>query len=329
MGPDAGVWFRLTDRDRLIVGLLAEHDVATTDQLTDVAFGSVRRAQDRLSRLCAMGVLFRFRFSLAAGGTSPAHYTLGYTGARLVAARRAVAPPRPATWALRVERLAESPRLRHRLGVNGFFTDLAAYARAHPDRVTGPDGIGGLTTWWSERAATGFFWTSHGGRDVRLRPDGYGCWEHHSAGPGAGAGGGVVRFFLEHDNGTEPHADLVGKLATYTDFPTHHFGILAFTVPGARRETNLHRALTRALGRTRPRLPIATMPRDHGHPDGPAGPVWALWHPQPGPVQHRYRLHELPTHGPTVAHHPPLVGQPFSEAAFDPDDTDMVNLTYH
>lgn len=137
------MWFRLTERDRLLVFLLAEHQVLTTDQVAEVAFGSLRRAQDRLVRLRVIDVLARFRFSLAGGGTSPAHYTLGYTGARLVAAHRAVTPPRPATHQQRLERLMESPRLSHLLGVNGFFTALAGYARHHPEEVLGPDGVGG------------------------------------------------------------------------------------------------------------------------------------------------------------------------------------------
>jgi hypothetical protein len=318
--PDSRLWWRLTDRDRLIVSLLAEHQVLTTDQLAAVAFGSVRRAQDRLARLAGMGVLWRFRFSLAAGGTSPAHYALGYVGARLAAAARSAAPPRPAAWQQRLERLAESPQLRHRLGANGVFIDLAGYARTHPDQVAGPDGVGGVTMWWPPERAARFFVAYPGaGEQTVLRPDGYGCWE---------AAGRVVRFFLEYDTGTESHTVLADKLAAYTDVPAARFGILAFTVGSRRREANLHRALRAALGPTGPELVIATMSRDHGHPDGPAGPVWTLWTPdRPSPAgARRHRLAELPQRGPRIAHHDGLAGQPYSQAAFSEADPEVVAL---
>ncbi|RJO70022.1 hypothetical protein D5S18_29615 [Nocardia panacis] len=48
--PDAGPWFRLLDRDRRLLSLLAEHKVLTTDQIASVEFASIRRAQDRLRR---------------------------------------------------------------------------------------------------------------------------------------------------------------------------------------------------------------------------------------------------------------------------------------
>jgi hypothetical protein len=319
--PEAGLWWRLTERDRLIVNLLAEHQVLTTDQLTAVAFGSARRAQDRLARLTGLGVLWRFRFSLAAGGTSPAHYALGYVGARLVAARDLTSPPRPAVWQQRLERLAESPTLKHRIGANQLFVDLAAHARTHPDQIAGPGaagGVGGLTMWWSAERAARFFVAYRSGEDARLRPDGYGCWE---------AGGRAVRFFLEHDTGTESQKVLTDKLTAYTDFPTDRFGLLAFTVHSARREANLHRALRAALGGVYdPGVVVATMPRDHGHPDGPAGPVWALWQPHPTGPARRYRLADLPQRGPRVAHHEGLPGQPFSPAAWGEHDSAMTAL---
>lgn len=65
------MWFRLTERDRLLVFLLAEHQVLTTDQIAQVAFGSLRRAQDRLVRLRVIDVLARFRFSSPGAGPAP------------------------------------------------------------------------------------------------------------------------------------------------------------------------------------------------------------------------------------------------------------------
>jgi hypothetical protein len=53
------VWFRLVERDRWLLALLAEHKVLTTNQIAAVAFDSVRRAQDRLRQLRALGVVLR------------------------------------------------------------------------------------------------------------------------------------------------------------------------------------------------------------------------------------------------------------------------------
>ena len=126
---DPSVWFRLVERDRRLLVLLAEHRVLTTEQIAAVEFTSVRRAQDRLRILRELGMVFAFRDSFAAGGTSPNRHTLGYAGARLIAAQREQAPPTPAGHRLALERLAASPRLGHLLGVNQFFCDLTAYAR--------------------------------------------------------------------------------------------------------------------------------------------------------------------------------------------------------
>ncbi|PXX68528.1 protein involved in plasmid replication-relaxation [Nocardia tenerifensis] len=198
--PDGGPWFRLLDRERRLLSLLAEHKVLTTDQIATLEFASVRRAQDRLRKLREMGMLFAFRESLYGGGTSQTHHALGYSGARLIAAQRAQKPPAPAAYALSLERLACSPTLGHRLGVNGFFCDLAALhhlANANP--------VQGLTQWWSEKQCTDMFWT-HILRDDQLYPDGYGCWEER---------GHIVRFFLEYDNGTESLKTVTSKLTNY------------------------------------------------------------------------------------------------------------------
>ncbi|UGT45365.1 replication-relaxation family protein [Nocardia yamanashiensis] len=136
--PDAGPWFRLLERDRRLLYLLAEHKVLTTDQIAALEFTSARRAQDRLRKLREMGMLFAFRESLYGGGTSQTRHALGYSGARLFAAARAEKPPTPAGHALSLERLACSPILDHRLGVNGFFAALAAYR--NPARHPGTAG---------------------------------------------------------------------------------------------------------------------------------------------------------------------------------------------
>ncbi|MGI5133213.1 replication-relaxation family protein [Pseudonocardia sp. CA-107938] len=47
----------------MLLELLADHRVLTTEQIATVAFGSVRRAQDRLRVLRELGVVFGTRRS--------------------------------------------------------------------------------------------------------------------------------------------------------------------------------------------------------------------------------------------------------------------------
>jgi hypothetical protein len=71
--PDAGLWFRLVDRDRRVLALLAEHKVLTTNQIAAIEFLSVRRAQDRLRHLRELGWCSRSASpTCAAGRASPA-----------------------------------------------------------------------------------------------------------------------------------------------------------------------------------------------------------------------------------------------------------------
>ncbi|MCP2200914.1 Replication-relaxation [Lentzea flava] len=300
--------------------LLAEHKVLTTNQIAAIEFLSVRRAQDRLRQLRELGVVFAFRESYLRGGTSQTRYALGYLGTRLIAAQRAEKPPAPKAYTESLERLALWPKLDHQLGVNDFFCMLAAHRNPARLREAGREGeVDGLTQWWSERRCTEFFWKYlGGGRDTRLRPDGYGCWEEH---------GRTVRFFLEHDTGTESLTKVTGKIDDYAAFPTDAFGVLLFSVHSSRREIALRAALRRALAGGDPGFVIATAARDgdtFGHADGPAGPVWGLWTPQGGDrVPRRYRLVELPRRGPSVEHGASDTDQPLNEAAFDPDDREM------
>jgi hypothetical protein len=277
------VWARLTDRDRRILALVAEHRVLTTEQLTVLAFGSRTRAQHRLQELFGLDVLWRFRFPRAAGGSYPWHYALGYTGARLIAAQKAVRPPRPAEHAQQLERLVESPKLRHQLGVNDFFVSLAAYARRQgwPDANT--FGGSGLDTWRGEAEITAF----HVGT---VRPDGFGAWAEH---------GRLIRFYLEYDTGSETLARVAGKLEDYHAAARRAGGPLTgpvlFTVATTRREAGLRSVLARSLARVEGLVTVATTARDYGHPDGPAGPVWAPLSltRDPGAVR-RVRLADLP-----------------------------------
>jgi hypothetical protein len=64
-------------------------------------------------------------------------------------------PATPAgVFALRLERIAESPTLRHLLGTNQFFVDLAAYALQAGWPNANVYGGNGLDKWRSEREIT-------------------------------------------------------------------------------------------------------------------------------------------------------------------------------
>ncbi|MHB8452951.1 MAG: replication-relaxation family protein, partial [Mycobacteriales bacterium] len=236
---------RLTDRDRYLCRLLAEHRVLTTSQIAELAFGSATTAQHRLVCLHRLGVLARFRRYRPAG-SEPWHYALGLVGAQLVAAETGVTAPSPAALRSRTLALAGSGHLDHLVGVNAFFTSLAGYARR-------TSGTAALEAWWSERRTAGEY-------GEFVRPDGYGVWTES---------GRRVAFFLEHDTGSEPLARVVAKLAGYADLADADAEAqrswLVFWLPGARREA----ALRRALGH--PPIPVATASPVLGPP---AGPVW-------------------------------------------------------
>src|SRR5437763_5991287 len=96
----------LTDRDRLLVDLLAAHRVLTTAQITRVAFASPITAQHRLATLTARGVLARFRRCLPYG-TQSWRYTLGMLGAMMHAAHTGRGIPRPSRITDTILSLAE------------------------------------------------------------------------------------------------------------------------------------------------------------------------------------------------------------------------------
>ena len=278
----AGELARVTARDRRILDLLDEHGTFTTEQLSDLAFGTLGRARNRLNLLFGRGVLDRFRH-YRRPGSQQWRWVTGPVGAAIVAAGRGEALPRASVVRDAGARLAMSSRLDHLLAVNGFFVALTAYARAH--------GGSGLVRWWGEARC----------RDAcanLVRPDGHGIWA---------AGRRRVPFWLEMDLGTEPVPRVAGKLAGYADLAgTRHAFPVLFWLPSAVREANLHTHLARVgipAGVT-----VATATADTTNPadtadsgdsadsadsGGPAGAVWRL-PDRPG----RVRLADLPGGGP-------------------------------
>lgn len=258
---------RLTPRDRLLLDLLDQHRTFTTEHLTDLAFGSVGRARNRLNTLHARDILDRFRLYQRPGSQSW-RWTLGPVGAAVVAAGRGEAMPRPAAVRDATARLAMSPRLNHLIATNGFFVALTGHARAQAGVRLG--------RWWSEarcRDATGNL----------VRPDGHGVWV---------AGGRAVPFWLEMDLGTETLQRVADKLTGYAALgPSRAYPVL-FWLPTSAREANLHTLLSRNRdpGPDTGAVSVATAADDYAAANGgPAGPVWR----RPGDLA-RVALADLP-----------------------------------
>ena len=206
--------------------MLHEHRVLTTTQITQLAFGTTRAATARLLTLYHYRAVDRFR-PLAPAGSAPLHFILDEAGAAVLAAEDGITVSDLGYRRDRALAIALSPALGHTTGANGFFTSLAAAARASHGRAA-------LECWWSERRCAAIW------GDL-ARPDGYGRWSEQQPG-GASA---VIDFFLEFDNGTENLARLVAKLAGYRDLAART-GIptpVLFWLPSPRREAALRARL--------------------------------------------------------------------------------------
>lgn len=211
---------RLTERDRTILDMLADHRVLTSDQLTDAFFDSATTARHRLTKLHQLRVVQRFA-PFVSKGSAPYHYVLDRLGAEVVAAERGVEAKK--LWKQdRSLVLARTATLRRIVGINGVFTALMHEAR-HSDARE-------LSLWWS--AARCAEWCG----DL-VKPDGYGIWSVH----------GVARdFFVEWDRGEPPEAwvERLGGHADLADALERHVWVLV-VASSLRREAELRRHLAR------------------------------------------------------------------------------------
>ena len=261
------IYPHITSRDRLLLQLLDDHQVLTTDQIHRMLFLARRTCQIRLGELAALGLVDRFRFHRAGGGSQPWHWTLGHQGHRFQAA--AHHRPEPTLRATRqtVHRLSANPHLAHLLTANEFFVRLTAHARWHDDAR--------LDRWWSETATTKQYRT--------ITADGHGLWSSGNT--------TMVGFFLEADTGTEPLGRVVAKLDRYALLIRRggpHYPVL-FWLASEHREEHLHRLLAGDV-------PCATAT----HATDPAEAVWL-----PAGATTRMRLADLPSdHGQPVADNP-------------------------
>jgi Replication-relaxation len=225
---------RLTERDRYIIRIVAEHRVLTTDQLAVIAFDNIITARHRLGALAGLGALKRFR-PHRPSGSAPWHYLLGPLGAVLLGAEdRDDRKWLPQVRAGRQVALQRSQRLAHMIGTNWFFVALAAHAR---------QSAGELRTWLTESHTAELFYQypiSLSALASLPKPDGAGVWAD---------GGREIAFMLEYDTGSEHLAQLAGKLDSYAGLADvlsryhQQVPLLLFCFLTSRREQTARRAL--------------------------------------------------------------------------------------
>lgn len=204
----------LTQRDRDVCNDVYDHKVLTSTQLQQLHFPHPRVGNRRLLKLFEHQVLDRFR-PREPVGSAPFHYILGELGAYVIAGERGLDAKKLKDRRRGDLRLAFSPRLRHIVEVNEFFTRLIVAARRSGDHD--------VARWWSEGRCAAEC------RDV-VRPDGLGEIVR---------GAESTSFFLELDRGTERGRRLPDKMRAYAWF-THMNPALAsavlFLFPTAERE---------------------------------------------------------------------------------------------
>ena len=250
---------RLTQRDRIILTMFYRHRVFTTDQLAEMYFDNLNTAQHRLTTLYKLRLVDRFQPIDHRYASLPYHYVLDQLGAMVVAAERGEDPDRSRWRADKALAIGKFQRLRHLVGVNGFFSALLAESRRREDCD--------LSLWWSEPHCMEQF-------DRIAQPDGLGAWEE--------AGNRVV-FCLEYDRSTETLERLERKLTSYEDLEVAS-GLaywICFCFGHPRREAGARRVLAEAT------VPVATTAL------GPTQrPQDAIWTPIGGESV-RLRLAEL------------------------------------
>jgi hypothetical protein len=250
---------RLTQRDRQLCRLLAEHRVLTSHQLTDIAFNHLDTAEDRLRTLTTLGVLDRFRPRRDAGST-PYHYVLGPLGAAVLAAEQGVQVGDLGYRRATTLAIAHHRRLPELVRGNGFFAALAGYARRHADAE--------LALWWSPRRCQATW-------GALVQPQGFGRWRQRDA---------VLDFFLECHSAADALSRLTTALAGYEELARATPQLATVTLAWMatpERETEVRRAL-------HPRgCLVAT-----ATPAGGRSPAEAVWLPL-GQVRPRRRLADL------------------------------------
>jgi Replication-relaxation len=257
-GQLAALAGRLTDGDRRVCRLLADHQVLTTRLLALLVGVPPRTLQQRLTRLATLKVVERFRPHQPVGaGSAPYHYLLAEAGAAVLATDGDV------DWVgwdrTRLLGLAHANgRLTHQLGVNALLAQLTHAARQEPGAR--------LVCWWPAGRCQ-----AQWGR--LISPDAYARWQDPD---------GEVDFFLHH----RPPADQLVLLLEGYDELAAATGI---TTPVLLHASDPHgEAQLRDRLTGRRLVPVATSNPACGPP------TQAVWLPTSSPAGGpRYRLGAL------------------------------------
>ena len=241
VSPLARLRNHINDRDRLILSWLYDHHALTSAQIAHALFPSLDFAQRRLKLLTELQAITRFRPNKLDGGSFPYHYLLDQLGFTYIMGERQEGLPRRDEASRRRQSVMTRPDLKHLLGANQFFIDLAGHARTEPGAA--------LEVWRPAsdfhtpilllRKGDSLHMAATSG--VRLpRPDGAGVWRQD---------GRAVPFWVEYDTGTERLDILTEKIfkyATLAESAQWAWPAL-FLLPSQRREDNLHNEIAEYL----------------------------------------------------------------------------------
>jgi len=237
--------FRTTPRDRYLAAMVFEHRVLTSDQIAQLAFTTLRRANRRLAELTELGIVDRTRANPAVYGSCPYLYTLGPQGALLVAAERDKSVKELRYDRAVLQRQAVRPDLPHSLGCNTVMVRLATRHRTAPDTR--------LRSWWGPLNSMSAW------MDV-IRPDAYAVTTDETNPTAAHSRFG---WFFEYDTGTESINQLARKTHGYHRFSQNRPGTYPalIRVPNPAREARLHEVIAEIFPGTCP-IPLATTSSD-------------------------------------------------------------------
>ena len=257
---------RLMPRDRWLIDLLGQHRVLTTEQITTLAFHNLHTARNRLVLLNSRGILARFRNAVRPG-SQQWRWTLDLYGEVYLASQAGEGPPHFTTIRTRINKLAASPQLDHRIAVNDLFVELIGHARTTPGTA--------LKAWWSAKdcaKVTG---------DL-VRPDGYGDWTED---------GRRITFWFEQDQGTEATRRVIAKLDGYAALAcvSGRRDAILFRLVSLRAEKSFHTRLAERPAIVDGRLLVATT-------SGQGHPATAVWQPANTTTTTRVRLAALADH---------------------------------
>lgn len=268
VSPLARLRNHINDRDRTILSWLYDHHALTSAQIAHALFPSLDVAQRRLKLLTELRAISRFRPNKLDGGSYPYHYLLDQLGFVYILGEREEGLPRRDDARRRQQSVMTRPDLKHLLGGNQFFIDLAGQARTLPGAA--------LEAW---RPAAAFHMPVNllrpgdnismaATKGVRLpRPDGAGVWRQN---------GRAAPFWVEYDTGSERLEVLAEKVFKYATLA--HAAVWAwpalFLLPSQRREDNLHHEMATYLRPPKALWFTSNSELITASGLGPAGRVW-------------------------------------------------------